>query len=68
MNKEDLKGISLLIIHLAHIVYRNIQSHVKKKKNDRLMHISLDQKLNTDDIIKQFKLHFTDVHKSKMIE
>ena len=31
MNKEDLKGISLLIIHLAHIVYRNIQSHVKKK-------------------------------------
>ena len=67
MNKEDLKGISLLIIHLAHIVYRNIQSHVKKKKNDRLMHISHTH-LNTDDIIKQFKLHFTDVHKSKMIE
>ena len=32
MNKEDLKGISLLIIHLAYNVYRNIQSHVKKHK------------------------------------
>ena len=35
MNKEDLKGISLVITHLAYIVYRNIQSHIKKLKKKR---------------------------------
>ena len=57
MEKGDLKGISLFI-HLAYIVYKNIQPHVEK----RSMHVHFtrlegEYRLinNTDDSNKKFE-------------
>ena len=51
-------------LHLAYIIYKNIQSHKEKRT-----HISLDK--NSNRILyrrytEQFKLHFTDKNKSKI--
>ena len=51
-------------LHLAYIIYQNIQSNQEKRT-----HLSLDKNLNTEFYTKlryteQFKLHITDVHKS----
>ena len=57
MDKGDLKGISLFI-HLAYIVYKNIQPHVEKRSMyAHFTRLEGEYRLinNTDDSNKKFE-------------
>ena len=57
MDKGDLKGISLFI-HLAYIVYKNIQPHVEKRSMyAHFTRLEVEYRLtnNTDDSNKKFE-------------
>ena len=57
MDKGDLKGISLFI-HLAYIVYKNIQPHVEKRSMyAHFTQLEVEYRLinNTDDSNKKFE-------------
>ena len=57
MEKGDLKGISLFI-HLAYIVYKNIQPHVEKRSMyAHFTRLEVEYRLtnNTDDSNKKFE-------------
>ena len=62
MDKGDLKGISLFI-HLAYIVYKNIQPHVEKRSTyAHFTRSEVEYKLIIQMII---LIHFTDIQTSK---
>ena len=57
MDKGELKGISLFI-HLAYIVYKNIQPHVEKRSMyAHFTRLEVEYRLtnNTDDSNKKFE-------------
>ena len=62
MEKGDLKGISLFI-HLAYIVYKNIQPHVEKRSTyAHFTRLEVEYRLITQMII---LIHFTDITRVK---
>ena len=61
MYKGDLKGISLFI-HLAYIVYKNIQLHAEKRSMyAHFSRLEVEYRLIIQMII---LIHFTDIHTS----
>ena len=62
MDKGDLKGISLFV-HLAYVVYKNIQPHVEKQLTyAHFTRSEVEYKLIIQMII---LIHFTDIQTSK---
>ena len=63
MDKGDLKGISLFI-HLAYIVYKNIQPHVEKRStHTHFTRLEVEYRFMIIHMI--ILIHFTDIHTSK---
>ena len=61
MDKGDLKGISLFI-HLAYIVYKNIQLHEEKRSTyAHFSRLEVEYRLIIQMII---LIHLTDIHTS----
>ena len=62
MDKGDLKGISLFV-HLAYVVYKNIQPHVEKRSTyAHFTRLEVEYRL----IIQMVMLfHFIDIYTSK---
>ena len=52
-------------LHLAYIIYQNIQSH-KKKTYAHFTRQELEHRILYRWYTEEFKLHFTDIHKSKI--
>ena len=55
-------------LHLAYIIYQNIQTHLENRTPAYAYVMSLDKNSNTRVLYRlyteQFELHFTDIHKS----
>ena len=65
IRQQELEVWCLANNLLAYIIYQNIQSH-KKKTYAHFIRQELEHRILYRWYTEQFKLHFTDMHKSKI--